>query len=75
VAVVLRAAGAAPEHVVRMRIYVLDVDAYRRDAKEIGRRWREHFGRWFPAMTLVQVSRLYDPDALIEVEADAVVPA
>ena len=74
VATVLRAAGGATEHLVRMRVYVVDADAYRSNAKEIGRRWRAHFGTWFPAMTLVQVARLYDPGALIEVEADAVVP-
>jgi enamine deaminase RidA (YjgF/YER057c/UK114 family) len=75
VATVLRAAGGATEHLVRMRIYVLDADRYAAEAKDIGRRWRTHFGTWFPAMTLVQVARLYDPAALIEVEADAVVPA
>jgi enamine deaminase RidA (YjgF/YER057c/UK114 family) len=74
VATVLSAARARPEHVVRMRIYVLDADAYRTWAKEIGRAYREHFGRWYPAMTLVQVARLYDPAALIEVECEAVVP-
>ncbi len=71
---VLRAAGGEPHHIVRMRIYVADVEGYRAKTKEIGRRYRDHFGRWFPAMTLVQVSRLFDAGALIEVEADAVVP-
>jgi enamine deaminase RidA (YjgF/YER057c/UK114 family) len=74
VAAVLRAAGARPEHLVRMRIFVTDVEAYRARSKAIGRTYREHFGRWFPAMTLVQVVRLYDPGALIEVESEAVVP-
>jgi enamine deaminase RidA (YjgF/YER057c/UK114 family) len=74
VATVLRAAEAAPEHLVRMRIFVTDVEAYRARAKEIGAHYRAHFGRWFPAMTLVQVARLYDPGALIEVEAEAAVP-
>ena len=73
-AAVLRAAGARPEHVVRMRIFVTDAELYRVRSKEIGRHYREHFGAWFPAMTLVQVVRLYDPDARIEVEAEAVVP-
>ena len=74
VAAVLRAAGARPEHVVRMRIYVTDPDLYRVRAKEIGAHYRTHFGKWFPAMTLVGVARLYDPDAQIEVEVEAVVP-
>jgi enamine deaminase RidA (YjgF/YER057c/UK114 family) len=72
---VLAAAGARPEHLVRVRLYVRSADAYAAQAKAIGAAWRARFGRWFPAMTLVEVARLYDPAALIEVEADAVVPA
>lgn len=71
---VLEAAGARPEHLVRVRLYVLDADAYAAGARAIGRAWREHLGRWWPAMTLVQVARLYDAGALIEVEGEAVVP-
>lgn len=74
VVTVLRHAGATPEHLVRVRIYVLSVPAYKQQAREIGQAWRRHLGRWFPAMTLVQVVRLYDDQALIEVEAEAVVP-
>jgi enamine deaminase RidA (YjgF/YER057c/UK114 family) len=74
VAAVLAAGGARPEHLVRMRIFVLSADDYRARAKEIGAHYRRCFGRWFPAMSVVQVSRLYDPAALIEVEAEAVVP-
>lgn len=71
---VLAAAGAKPEHLVRVRIYVRSADAYATEAKAIGAAWRARFGRWFPAMTLVEVARLYDPVALVEVEAEAVVP-
>jgi enamine deaminase RidA (YjgF/YER057c/UK114 family) len=71
---VLRDAGALPEHVVRVRILVTSADDYGRLAKSIGEVWRRHFGRWFPAMTLVQAARLFDAEALIEIEADAVVP-
>ncbi len=74
VAAVLEAAGAKPEHLVRLRIFVTDVDAYRGQLKRIGAAYRDAFGRWFPAMTLVGVSRLFDPGAMIEVEAEAVVP-
>lgn len=73
-ATVLAAAGARPEHVVRMRIYVSDVDAYKTHAKAIGAIYRSHFGRWFPAMTLIGISRFYDENALLEIEAEAVVP-
>lgn len=66
--------GAVPAHMVRVRLYVLDADAYAEHARALGAAWRASFGRWFPAMALVQVARLYDPQALIEVEADAVIP-
>lgn len=74
VRLVLEAAGAVPAHMVRVRLYVLDADAYAEHARALGAAWRASFGRWFPAMALVQVARLYDPQALIEVEADAVIP-
>lgn len=71
---VLAACGARPEHMVRARIYVVDADAWAREGTAIGAAWREAFGRWFPAMALVQVARLYDSDAWVEMEADAVLP-
>lgn len=70
---VLRAAGGKPGDLVRMRIYVLDADAWRTHARAIGAAYRDVFGRWYPAMTLVQVARLYEPAALVEVEGEAVV--
>jgi enamine deaminase RidA (YjgF/YER057c/UK114 family) len=71
---VLEEAGAKPGHVVRMRIFTTDVAAWRAASKPIGEAWRACFGRWYPAMTLVEVRRLYDPGAVVEVEAEAVVP-
>ncbi len=71
---VLDAADARPEHVVRMRVFVLDARAWAANSRAIGEAWRNTFGRWFPAMTLVQVAGLYDEGALVEVEAEAVVP-
>lgn len=71
---VLDAAGARPEHVVRMRLFVRSAAGYAQHAAAIGKGWRTHLGRWFPAMTLVEVARLYEPEALIEVEADAEIP-
>ncbi len=73
-ATVLAAGQARPDHLVRMRIFVVDLPAYTAQSKAIGAIYREFFGRWFPAMTLVQISRLYDEGALIEVEGEAVVP-
>lgn len=71
---VLAAAGARPEHLVRVRLYVTDAAAYATHARAIGRLWRAHLGRWFPALSLVEVAGLYDAGALIEIEADAVIP-
>ncbi len=62
-------AGARLEHVVRTRIYVTDISRWR----EAGRAHGEFFGRIRPAATMVEVSRLIDPEMLIEIEADAVI--
>ena len=71
---VLDAADARPEHLVRLRIFVTDIPGYQHEMKSIGAGYRKHFGRHYPAMTLVQVVRLFDDGAMIEVEAEAVVP-
>jgi enamine deaminase RidA (YjgF/YER057c/UK114 family) len=71
---VLRTAGAVPEHLVSMRIYARSVEAWRSEGKAIGEAWKRHLGRWYPAMTLVEVARLYDGPALVEIESVAVIP-
>lgn len=70
----LEEAGGRPEHLVRMRIYVMSADDYARNSREIGMLYRQEFGKHFPAMTLVQVARLFEKGALVEIEADAVIP-
>jgi enamine deaminase RidA (YjgF/YER057c/UK114 family) len=62
--------GAGPEHVVRTRIYVTDITQW----EAIGRAHGEVFGEIRPATAMVEVSRLIDPDMLVEIEADAVIP-
>jgi enamine deaminase RidA (YjgF/YER057c/UK114 family) len=74
VAAVLAAAGAGPEHVVRMTWYVTDKAAYLASRGEIGRAWREVMGRHYPAMAVVVVSALIEDRARVEIEATAVVP-
>lgn len=69
---VLHEAGLGPEHVVRMTWYVTDIEAYRRAQKPLGEVWRELMGRHFPAMTLVAVTALAEPEAVVEIEATAV---
>ncbi|HUG88000.1 MAG TPA: RidA family protein, partial [Actinomycetota bacterium] len=51
-----------------------NVRAYREASSEIGEAYRRHFGRHYPAMALVEVSGLFEPAALVEVTAVAVVP-
>ncbi len=70
----LRAAGGAPQHLVSLQIFVTDVAAYTQALDPIGERYRELFGRHYPAMALFEVARLLDPDALVELVGIAVVP-
>jgi enamine deaminase RidA (YjgF/YER057c/UK114 family) len=70
---VLSAAGGDLSDVVKLTIYVLDADDYKRHLREIGGVYREHFGKHFPAMTLVGVRDLFDAaeGCLIEIEGVA----
>jgi enamine deaminase RidA (YjgF/YER057c/UK114 family) len=70
---VLREAGAGPEHVVRLTWFVTDKHAYLADAKRVGEIYRRVMGRNFPTMSVVQVVALVEDDALVEIEATAVV--
>jgi enamine deaminase RidA (YjgF/YER057c/UK114 family) len=71
---VLAEAGAKPEHVCRMTAYCCDKPAYLAARPEIGRIWRRHMGRHFPAMSMIFVSDLLDAPGKIELEATAVIP-
>jgi enamine deaminase RidA (YjgF/YER057c/UK114 family) len=70
----LAEADAGPEHVVRMTWYVTDKQAYLANARRVGEIYRQIMGRVFPVMAVVQVVALMEDDALIEIEATAVVP-
>lgn len=71
---VLAEAGAGPEHIVRMTWYVTSRQDYLASAREVGAIYRELIGRNFPAMTVVEVSALVEPEAKLEIETIAVVP-
>ena len=67
-------AGSRVDCIGRLTIYVTDKHDYERNVKAVGQAYRELMGRHFPAMTLVEVSRLLEKGALLELEATGVVP-
>lgn len=70
----LRAAGGQPQDICSMQIFVTDPADYKLHLPELGRLWRDRFGRRYPATGLFGVTRLYDTEALIELMAVAVLP-
>lgn len=71
---ILACDGAEASRIVRLTCYVTSIDEYLESAKEIGASWREIMGKHYPAMALVEVVRLVERDAKVEIEATAVVP-
>ena len=71
----LKAVGGEPDQLVSLVIYTTDIDGYRAATKELGEAWRRHFGRHYPAMALIGVSALFEPDARVELMGVAVLDA
>ncbi len=71
---VLAEGGASPRHIVRMTWYVRDMDEYLKARPALGEAYREVIGEHYPAMALVAVTRLVEPEARLEIETTAVVP-
>ena len=71
---VLAAGGAEPDHIVRMTWYVAIWTSILAAKAELGPAYREVMGDHFPAMALVEVNRLVEPEARVEIEATAVLP-
>jgi enamine deaminase RidA (YjgF/YER057c/UK114 family) len=69
----LAAAGGRPEDLVSLTLYIVDVDDYQAHAKEIGAVWRKLAGTDYPAMAGVGVTRLWVPEALVEIQGVAAV--
>jgi enamine deaminase RidA (YjgF/YER057c/UK114 family) len=70
----LSAAGGTPADLARVTVYATDIADYRAHAPELGRLWRTLAGRDYPAMAVVQVVRLWDDTALVELDGFAVLP-
>ncbi|WP_394836178.1 RidA family protein [Pendulispora rubella] len=71
---VVREAGGGTEHIVKLLAFVTDLDAYRAARGAIGDGWRARMGNYYPAMSLVKVSGLLEPGALVEIEGVASLP-
>ncbi|MDF2692893.1 MAG: putative translation initiation inhibitor, yjgF family [Labilithrix sp.] len=71
---VVREAGGATEHLVKLTAFVTDLDAYRAATPAIGEGWRGRLGKYYPAMSLVKVAGLLEPGALVEIEGVAMRP-
>jgi enamine deaminase RidA (YjgF/YER057c/UK114 family) len=69
----LKAAGGVPGQLASVTVYVTDMDDYRANSREIGRVWQRLAGRDYPAMAGIGVARLWDSDALVELQGFAVV--
>lgn len=72
VLLVVREAGGEASDIGRLTIFVTDIAAYRSSPKPLGEAYRQRMGRHYPAMALVEVKSLVDPQALVEIEATAV---
>jgi enamine deaminase RidA (YjgF/YER057c/UK114 family) len=68
----LRAAGGEPDQLVSLVVYTTRIEEYRAATSELGEVWRRHFGKRYPAMALIGVSALFEPDARVELMGVAV---
>jgi enamine deaminase RidA (YjgF/YER057c/UK114 family) len=71
----LAAAGGRPQDLASLTIYLVDLEDYRARSREIGAVWHRLAGPQYPAMAAVGVTRLWSPDALIEIQAIAALPS
>lgn len=71
---VVAAAGGEPQDVVKLHLYVTSAATYRAERRALGEVWRRHFERHYPAMMLLEISGLFDMEAMIEIDGFAVIP-
>jgi enamine deaminase RidA (YjgF/YER057c/UK114 family) len=73
VLMVVEQSGGKPEDVARMTVFVTDMELYRQSRKVLGTVWKASMGAHYPAMSLVEVKSLVDPQAMVEIEATAMI--
>ena len=69
----IEAVGGRPNQFAVLTIYITNLEAYWNNKQPLGAAYREVFGKYFPAITLVEVKRLYNPDCMIEISGVAVI--
>jgi enamine deaminase RidA (YjgF/YER057c/UK114 family) len=69
----VEAAGGGPHNYAVLTIYVTDLQEYLNNKRPLGAAYREVFGKFFPAITLVEVKSLYNPDCMVEISGMAVI--
>jgi len=70
----LAAAGGQPADLASLTLYIVDMADYRANSRAIGAVWKRLVGERYPAMAAIGVARLWDEDALVEVQGYAVLP-
>jgi enamine deaminase RidA (YjgF/YER057c/UK114 family) len=70
----LAAAGGAPGDLASLTVYVVDMEDYRAHSRQVGQVWKRLVGTDYPAMAGIGVARLWDAEALVEVQGVAVLP-
>jgi len=69
----LAEAGGSPDKLASVTIYIVDMDDYRVNAREIGQVWKRLAGTDYPAMAGIGVDRLWDAEAVVELQGFAVI--
>ena len=71
----LAAAGGQPSDLASLTLYIVEMADYRANARAIGGVWKRMVGERYPAMAAIGVARLWDEEALVEVQGYAILPS
>ncbi|HKP53894.1 MAG TPA: RidA family protein [Chloroflexia bacterium] len=66
-------AGGTMQNIIKITIFVKDLDGYKAHLKSLGQVHKEFFGSYYPATALLEISRFFDDEALVEIEGIAVI--